>query len=158
MRKYANFFLCCYSRSEGLSESVRLKFTWFNADTEIPFWSLSGLANRRVSWYHLFQAQMSNAFGIRASNIFQQIARQFMNVTSAQKENRLRGPMLSPGQGSGKQETFEKVAIQGFIWDLWVSKTDKLLEIGKWGWIKGKYISPYLGRGITPSVQPWSAG
>lgn len=57
---------------------------------------------------------MSNAFGIIASNFSQQIARQFMNVTSAQKENRLHGSMLSPGQGSGKQETFEKVAIQGF--------------------------------------------
>lgn len=37
-----------------------------------------------------------------------------MNVTSAQKENRLHGSMLSPGQGSGKQETLEKVATQGF--------------------------------------------
>lgn len=37
---------------------------------------------------------MSNAFGIIASNIFQQISSQFINVTNAQEENRLHGTML----------------------------------------------------------------
>lgn len=51
---------------------------------------------------HLLQAQLSNAFGITATNIFQQAARQSINVINAQNETRLRDWMV-PLSWSGEQ-------------------------------------------------------
>lgn len=51
---------------------------------------------------HLLQAQLSNAFGITATNIFQQVARQSINVINAQNETRLRDWMV-PLSWSGEQ-------------------------------------------------------
>lgn len=44
---------------------------------------------------------MSNAFGIIASNIFQQIARQLIKVTNAQEVNRIHGSVM-PFSWSGE--------------------------------------------------------
>lgn len=55
------------------------------------------------SHYHLLQAQLSNAFGIIATSIFQQIARHNINVTNAQNETRLQEWMV-PISWSGEQK------------------------------------------------------
>lgn len=46
---------------------------------------------------------MSNAFGIIASNIFQQIARDFVSVSNTQEVNRLYGSIM-PFNWSGERK------------------------------------------------------
>jgi len=64
--------------------------------------SLSLLTLVYHAHYHLLQAQLTNAFGITATNAFQQIARQSVSVTDAQNQTRLQDWMV-PVSWGGEQ-------------------------------------------------------